>query len=166
MLSSSHAQLLPKMQLYSSPLREGFFPFKMQNAKSPQILTYKLYLILFYLFFVFVFVFFFIIIIIISFFFPKTWNSFPKWKSYSPAFGGNNIRIDAPAHTYTYYIHILHTHTTYTYYIQNQWSHSLFLNYVQVRQKWRCLNFFWRSCEPTWPPSTFHKILAKNFLPL
>ena len=36
-------------------------------------------------------------------------------------------------HTYTYYIHILHTHTTY--YVQNQWSHSLFLNYVQARQK-------------------------------
>ena len=40
---------------------------------------------------------FFFFIIIFFFFFPKTWNSSPKWKSYSPAFGGNNRRIDAPA---------------------------------------------------------------------
>ena len=28
--------------------------------------------------------------------FPKTWNSSPKWKGYSAAFGANNRRIDAP----------------------------------------------------------------------
>ena len=27
---------------------------------------------------------------------PKPWNSSPKWKNYSPAFGANNRRIDAP----------------------------------------------------------------------
>ena len=32
------------------------------------------------------------------FFFFKTWNSSPKEKIYSPAFGGNNRRIDAPGH--------------------------------------------------------------------
>ena len=31
-----------------------------------------------------------------SVFFPKTWNSPTKWKNYSPAFGANNRRIDAP----------------------------------------------------------------------
>ena len=84
------AQLLPKMHLYPSPQREGFFP--LQNAKSPQILPHKL-------FFVSLFIYLFIFSLLFNyffFFFPKTWNSSPKWKSYSPAFGANNRRIDTP----------------------------------------------------------------------
>ena len=45
------------------------------------------------------FYFFFLIFFSISFegfFFFKIWNSSPKEKIYSPAFGGNNRRIDAP----------------------------------------------------------------------
>ena len=72
------------------PQREGFLPF--QNTKSPQILPYK-----WFFFCIFICLFFFSLLFI--FFFPfltKTWNSSPKWKSYSPAFGANNRRIAAP----------------------------------------------------------------------
>ena len=93
MLSSSHAQgaSFPRLSFSPKcnstlPQRERFFP--LQNAKSPQILPFKL-------FFVSLPFFFFFSIIII--FFPKNLEFFPKWKSYSPAFGGNNRRIDAPA---------------------------------------------------------------------
>ena len=79
--------------------RQVFFP--LQNAKptwnaSLQILIFHaifIFLLFFsFHFFSFSFWFFF------SFFLfpPKTWNSSPKWKNYSPAFGVNNRRIDAP----------------------------------------------------------------------
>ena len=69
-------------------------PQKKKNAKPPQILPYKFFVIslfcilfLFHLYHCFDF---------FVFFPQKVWNSSPNWKNYSPAFGANNRRIDAP----------------------------------------------------------------------
>ena len=74
------AQLLPKMQLYPSAQREGFFP--LQNAKSPQILPYRLFFVslhfsLFFLFFVFCFCFLFCFVLL-SFQFWVFFSFIPK----------------------------------------------------------------------------------------
>ena len=58
-----------KMQRYPSPQREGFFP--LQNAKSLQILPYKLFFVSFLKFFFFIF-FYYYYYLFIFFFFPKT----------------------------------------------------------------------------------------------
>ena len=76
-------------------------PFK--NAKPQQILLYKFFFIslFFHVIFIYLdlFIYCFIIIIFLWIFipfFPKTWNSSPKLKNNSPAFGANDKRIDAP----------------------------------------------------------------------
>ena len=81
--------------------REGFFPI--QNAKPLQILPYKIFFFFiswfFTLFFIYLYFFFSFLLFPSNFlflFFTKSWNSSPKWKNYSPAFGANNRRIDAP----------------------------------------------------------------------
>ena len=69
--------------------------FPLQNAKPHKSSTVKILFNIFIFHFIFIlryhcfeFPFF--------FFFFKTWNSTPKLKNYSPAFGANNRRIDAP----------------------------------------------------------------------
>ena len=99
------------MQCYPSPqilslCRQGFFP--LQNAKPSQ--NASLQIIIFQAIFIYLFIYFFFsffhyhfLWIFFSFFLfhPQNWNSSPKWKNYSPAFEGNNRRIDAPVKTVT-----------------------------------------------------------------
>ena len=62
---------------------------------------YSFYFFSFFFFLFLLSFFFFLFFFSISFeffFFSKTWNSSPKEKIYSPAFGGNNRRIDAPVY--------------------------------------------------------------------
>ena len=80
---------------------QGFFP--LQNAKSTQnaslqILIFPAIYIYLLFFFSFFFYYYFLWICFSFFFSPKTWNSSPKWKNYSPLFGANNRRIDTPGH--------------------------------------------------------------------
>ena len=71
-------------------------PSKCKISTNPSLQIIFLYLYIFFFSLLFRFwVFFFF------FFFQKTWNSSPKWKSYSPAFGANNRRIDAPDSVWT-----------------------------------------------------------------
>ena len=77
--------------------------FKMQNhyKSFPTIFFYififhVIFIYLYISFFSFLFFFLIFSLNILFLFFPKTWNSSPKWKNYSPAFGANNRRIDAP----------------------------------------------------------------------
>ena len=88
--------------------------FKMQSLHKSFPTNYFMYLYFSFLFnFIYLFIYFFFLFLFFVlfhyylnfdffFFFPKTWNSSPKWKSYSPAFGGNNRRIDA---------HLYHHHS-------------------------------------------------------
>ena len=105
-LFSLNAQLSPswgRSQSYPSPqiCRKGFVPI-MQNLYIPHkwIFIFFLSLSSFFILCLFhcvLFIFFFSISFeVFFFFFSKTWNSSPKEKIYSPAFGGNNRRIDAP----------------------------------------------------------------------
>ena len=73
----------PKMQLYPSPQREGFFP--LQNAKSPQILPYKLFFVSFF-FYLFIL----LLLLLFSFFFLFSQNLkfFPKVKKLFPSVWG------------------------------------------------------------------------------
>ena len=89
----------PKCNLSSLPFptnplpsicREGFF--LLQNAKPPQIFPYINIHFLFYFYL-------FTLLLWIFSFCSKTWNSSPNWKNYSPAFGANNRRIDAPVNS-------------------------------------------------------------------
>ena len=81
--------------------RKGFVPI-MQNLyksfptnESLLFLSFSLHFS-FYVYFILFFLFIFSISFEVFFFFSKTWNSSPKEKIYSPAFGGNNRRIDTP----------------------------------------------------------------------
>ena len=77
--------------------REGFVPIMQNLYKSFPTNESLLFLFFFSSFFILC-LFHFILFIFFLIFFPKTWNSSPKEKIYSPAFGGNNRRIDAPAY--------------------------------------------------------------------
>ena len=108
--------------------REGFFPI--QNAKPLQTLPYKIFfsfslyldfhIIFLFICISFLFSFFFSVLLFPSnflFFFPKSWNSSPKWKNYSPAFGANNRRTDAPVWSSIAYF----PHFTVCYGLNNLW---------------------------------------------
>ena len=97
--------------------RKDSSPFRMQYPG--QILPHNfsfIYLFLF-LFYLSIFIHLFYSFFCFSYFyhyflFPqKTWNSSPKWKSYSPAFGANNRRIDAPGWVLRRALHHLKTNT-------------------------------------------------------
>ena len=88
--------------------REGFVPI-MQNLyksfptnESLLFFSPSIFMFISFYSFSFFFSYFFFLFLLRFFFFLffsffKTWNSSPKEKIYSPAFGGNNRRIDAPA---------------------------------------------------------------------
>ena len=87
--------------------REGFVPIMQNLYKSFPTNESLLFLFFFFIFhfmfisfyslYIFLSYFFFLFLVRVSFFFFfKTWNSSPKEKIYSPAFEGNNRRIDAP----------------------------------------------------------------------
>ena len=96
-------------------------PFKMQNPYKSFPTKYFLYLYFSCYFYLSIYFFFFLLLLFPSIFF-QPWNSSPKWKNYSPAFGANNRRIDTPApthypptrtHFHTPHIspHTIHLHT-------------------------------------------------------
>ena len=116
-----------KMQCYLSPqilfhLYVWKDSFPLSKWKTPQILysTNSIYIFSFHFIFIlryhcfefpflflFLFVCFLFLVVVFCFvlFFFKTWNSSPKLKNYSPAFGANNRRIDAPGSLVTYQIY-------------------------------------------------------------
>ena len=99
---ASQNTTLPFLTNPLPPIGKDSSPFKMQNPyKSFHtifFISWLFTLFLFYLYFIFSFLLFPSNFLFPFFFFfsPKSWNSSPKWKNYSPAFGMNNRRIDAP----------------------------------------------------------------------
>ena len=97
-------QSYPSQQILPILCREGFFPIMQNFYKSFPTNLYPFFFIFhfifIYLFFLLCFIIFFLLFKVsfqFSFLFCKTWNSSPKGQNYSPAFGANNRRIDAPA---------------------------------------------------------------------
>ena len=95
-LSSAKMQSYPSWQILPILCREGFFLITQNFYKSfPTNLCFFFFVHFFYFVSLF-FSYFLKFSFQFSFLFCQTWNSSPKGKNYSPAFGANNRRIDAP----------------------------------------------------------------------